>query len=91
MPAVDSKQTDLDDPAVGWQVAFEVRQLAVQRERTSAAPRDHADQGPAVETDCICVLGMESIHQPSRFVGRMLRNLLDESAVVQPEDGLELG
>ena len=70
-------------------MAVEVGQLLVERERACAASGDHADDFVTVETDRVGVLGVETVDQPLGVVRRMLRDLLDESPIVEPVDRLD--
>ena len=68
----------------------EVFEFLVKRERPIAAHGEHARQSPPAEANQVSVLGVEFVHQPVRWRGLMLRNLLNEGFVVEPMDLLEL-
>ena len=51
---------------------------------------DHAEHASVLDRDAISILVMETIHQQTSAVGRVLPNLLDEGPVVELVDLLEL-
>jgi hypothetical protein len=84
------KQANLTWIAAWRQMAIEIGQLAVKRERPLRAKHDHADESRTTRRDDIGVLVMEAVDEATLGVRRMLRNFLDEGLVVEAMDRLEL-
>ena len=88
--AVNGQQPDFADRSAGGQVRIEIGNFLIKRERTVAPRRQHADNLLVVETNEVGVLRVKLVHEPMGRRGVVLRNFLDEGAVVQAMDLLEL-
>jgi hypothetical protein len=88
---LDREQPDLADPRAGRKEGAQRRQLLVERERAPSAQHEHADQLLARQADQVAVLRMEAIGLAPLRIRCVLRDLLDEAAVVEAVDRLELG
>ncbi len=86
----DGEQADFADLAVRRQVGVEVGKFLVEREWPVASHREHAGEFLIAETDQVRIFRVELVHQALRRRRLVLRNLLDECAVVEPVNLLEL-
>ena len=85
------QQAELADAAIGRQVRIDAAELLVEREGALIAHGDHADDRAAIDRDEIRVFLVKAIDVPAIRIRRMLRDLLDEGLVGEPEDLLEVG
>jgi hypothetical protein len=86
----DCEQPALHGFAAGRQMGIEIGDFAVERKGPLAPDRHHAHDLAVAQHDEVGVFGVESVDQLAIRVGRVLRDLLDEGAVVEPVDLLEL-
>jgi hypothetical protein len=86
----NGEQANFHGLAMRWQPAIEIRDLLVEGERTLTAPAHHADHLLFREADDVRVLVVEPVHQPTRVIRTVLRNLSREHVVIEPMDRLEL-
>jgi hypothetical protein len=73
-----------------WKVRIEVGELLVEGEGAVEMDRDHADDVTGLDADEVFVAVMKAIDQHAVGIGVMLGDFLDERAVVQAVNLLEL-
>ena len=87
---IDGEQAHFDEAAAGRQVAVEVGEFGVEGKRAATAEGDLRDHAVVAHADEIGVVGVKLVDVAALGIGRVLRDLLDKSAVIQAVDLLEL-
>ncbi len=83
------EESALGSAAAGRKMLVEGGDLGVEREGALEAQGEHAGELAAVERDDVVILLVETVHETSVGIRRVLGNLFDEGLVVQAMDRLE--
>jgi hypothetical protein len=84
----NGKQADLAEIFMRRQIAVEPFQFTVERERSLTSHCHHANQIVVMQSNNVSVLTVKPVDQSPFNVRRMLRDLFDESPVIEFMDGL---